>query len=274
MQVTNVCVSFLREKQPAKFEKAVPSVEFVATLDQGEDHRSVARSLMIDATSVVYAGIGYDVPSKVAEALARGSVPAELSVTAETADASAGAAEAAEETVEDKPKGRGRPRGSKNTGPKKETAAAQRKREAAEADSAAERTAGAEAAETSQILAKRAAAEDDGIPGDDEPAAISTGEARVGPEDTAEDHGLPGDDDGVPGEDKGEEHDSDEFSPKDLHALIMSHVNATPRTLSVANAKQVLAHFKVARAQDLTNEQAVEGKVLVEKMIEESSKGN
>ena len=54
---------------------------------------------------------------------------------------------------------------------------------------------------------------------------------------------------------------------KDLHTLIMSHINATPRTLSVANAKQVLAHFLVARAQDLTHEQAVEGKAMVEKMV-------
>ena len=54
---------------------------------------------------------------------------------------------------------------------------------------------------------------------------------------------------------------------KDLHTLIMSHVNATPRRLSVFSAKRVLAHFKVARAQDLTNEQALEGKAIVEKMV-------
>ena len=59
MQVTNVRVSFLREKQPAQFEKSRPEVEFAATLNQGDDHRLVARSLMIDATAVVYAGIGY-----------------------------------------------------------------------------------------------------------------------------------------------------------------------------------------------------------------------
>ena len=262
MQVTNVRVSFLREKQPAQYEKAAPAVEFVATLDQGDDHRSVARSLMIDATSVVYAGIGYDVPAKVAQALASGDVPTELSVATETVDATEAAAETPEEAAEEK-KTRGRPRGSKNTAPKKETAAAKRKREAAEAKAA-------EAAEA-----------DDGIPGDDEPAAISTGEARIGPEDTPEDHGIPGDDDGVPGDDEvpGEdetpaEEAEGEFTPKDLHILIMSHVNATPRTLSVANAKQVLAHFKVARAQDLTDEQALEGKALVEKMVAAASKGN
>ncbi len=259
MQVTNVRVAFLREKQPAQFEKSRPEVEFAAVLEQGDDHRVVARSLMIDATKVVYNGLGYDVPARVAAALAGGEVPVELSVDTETTEAPEEAPEEAAEATEDRPKARGRPRGSRNTAAKKETAAAKRKREAAEAEAAG------------------ATEADDGIPGDDEPAAISTGEPRIGPEDTPEDHGIPedecgdpGDDDGVPGEEPA----SDEFGPKDLHALIMSHVNATPRTLSVANAKQVLAHFKVARAQDLTDEQAVEGKALVEKMIAASPKGN
>ncbi len=278
MQVTNVRVSFLREKQPAQYEKSAPAVEYSAVLSDGENHEVAARKLMISATKVVYNGLGFEVPAKVAAALADGEVPAELSVATDASAAPEDAPLAAEKPVEDGPKARGRPKGSKNTGPKKETAAAKRKREAAEADGAAERTAGAEAAETSQILADRAAAaETDGIPGDDEPAAISTGEPRVGPEDAPEDHGIPGDDDGVPGEDEttAEEAEGEtEFTPKDLHALIMSHVNATPRTLSVANAKQVLAHFKVARAQDLTAEQAVEGRELVEKMIAAAPKGS
>lgn len=249
MQVTNVRVSFLREKQPVQFEKSRPEVEFNAALDDGEDHVAVARQLMTEAATIVYAGIGYAVPTKVAAALAGGKVPAELSVAAKTADATPAAAEAdgnAPETTETKPKTRGRPKGSTNTAPKKETAKAKRERLAAEAK----------------------AAENDGVPGDDETPNISTGEERVDPNDT----------DGIPGDeatsDQREEHvpDDAEFTPKDLHTLIMSHVNATPRTLSVANAKQVLAKFKVARAQDLTNEQALEGKGLVEKMVEAAAK--
>jgi hypothetical protein len=255
MQVTNVRVSFLREKQPAQYEKAAPAVEFSAVLEDGEDHRAATRALMISAAEVVYNAIGYDVPDRVQKALAGGAIPAELSVDTKTAEPAAETVEAAEEAPEtaeatpeaDKPKKRGRPKGSKNTAPKKGTAAAKK---AAEAE---------------------VPGEDDGVPGD-EPSkdAISTGDARVGPDDDATDHGAPGDDD-VPGsEESGDPVDdsSDEFTPKDLHALIMSHVNATPRTLSVANAKQILAHFKVARAQDLTNEQALEGKAMVEKMVE------
>lgn len=243
MHVTNVRVSFLREKQPAQYEKSAPSVEFSAVLEEGENHGTAARALMISASEVVYNALGYDVPTKVRKALMNGTVPAELSVATETTETAEVAPEAAEEAT--KPKAKGRPKGSKNTRPKKGSKAAK------EAEAAA-----------------LAAKENDGVPGDDEVPGeetpnISTGEERVNPEDE-----VPGDENGsdeVPGEET-------EFTPKDLHTLIMSHVNATPRTLSVANAKQVLAHFKVARAQDLTNEQALEGKVLVEKMVEAAAK--
>jgi len=249
MHVTNVRVSFLREKQPAQYEKAAPAVEFVATLDEGDDHEATARQLMIDATSIVYAGIGYDVPAKVAKALVTGVATADLSVATKTVEAPTETSETPEETPEDKPKTkpRGRPVGSKNTGPKKETAAAKRKREAAEA----------------------AAKDSDGIPGDDEVPgdepkkdSLSTGEARVGPDDDPADHDIPGDDE-VPAEKT-----ETEFTAKDLHTMIMSHVSATPQTLSVANGRTILAHFKVARAQDLTPEQVIKGKDMVEKMVE------
>lgn len=253
MQVTNVRVSFLREKQPAQYEKAAPAVEFSAVLEDGENHGTAARALMISASEVVYNALGYDVPAKVRKALANGTVPAELSVTTETAEAAPEAPGATEETPEteaDKPKTRGRPKGSKNTAPKKETAAAKRKREAAEAEAAAKA--------------------DDGVPGDDEATPnISTGEDRVDPNDT---DGVPGDDEDAGDQREERVPDDAEFTPKDLHTLIMSHVNASPRTLSVANAKQVLAHFKVARAQDLTDEQALEGKALVEKMVAAAAK--
>ncbi len=243
MHVTNVRVSFLREKQPATFEKSRPEVEFSAVLDDGESHEAIARDLMISATRVVYNGLGYDVPERVAAALANGAVPAELSVETEVTEAPEADAE---------PKKRGRPTGSKNTRPKKETAKDKRLREAAEVAAALDNAAKGDGVPDD---------EDEGVPGDEGKPAISTGESRVGPDDDPADHGIPGE-----AETSAKKADT-EFTPKDLHSLIMSHVNGTPRTLSVANAKQVLAHFKVARAQDLTNEQALEGKALVEKMI-------
>jgi len=274
MQVTNVRVSFLREKQPVQFEKSRPEVEFSAVLDEGDNHVSTARQLMLDAAAIVYNGLGIEVPKRVAKALASGAALSNTELVAEalttekaTADGSppedtvafkAAAGETVEVTPVDKPKSKGgRPKGSKNTAPKKKTAKALR----LEAEAAADAAAAA-------------------VPGEDTPN-ISTGGERVNPDDEA----VPGDEDeGVTeaqqeaANEKAEaaeaEHaEEQEFSPKDLHTLIMSHVNATPRTLSVANAKAVLGNFKVARAQDLTNEQALEGKSMVEKMVEAAATG-
>ena len=95
------------------------------------------------------------------------------------------------------------------------------------------------------------------------PQVSTNPENRVDP-----DHdGVPGDDATTPQDEGDASMEATEFTPKDLHTMIISLVNTTPRRLSVANAKQVLAYFKVARAQDLTNEQAVEGKAMVEKML-------
>jgi hypothetical protein len=84
----------------------------------------------------------------------------------------------------------------------------------------------------------------------------------VGPDDSADDHGIPSDDDGIP-DDSAPAQAS--FGPKELHTMINQAIK--DKKLSVANAKQVLAHFGVARAQDLTEQQAAEGRGLVEKMI-------
>jgi len=193
MRVTNVRVSFLREKQPAQYEKAMPEVEFAAVLDGGEDHVDVAAQLMFDATSVVYAGIGYSVPSKVG-----GALSAVISSDVEMLSNQTGATV---ESEEPKKRGRGRPKGSKTK----------------------------KVEETTE-------------------EAYTPEDPSVSTEDTV----------------VSEEEVEETFTPRDLHTMIMGLV---PKRLSVANAKQILAHFKVARAQDLTNEQALEGRTMVEKML-------
>lgn len=246
MRVTNVRVSFLREKQPAQFEKSRPEVEFAATLEDGDDHVSAARQLMTEAATIVYAGIGYDVPAKVAAALAGGNVPAEVSVVVKGTGAAPEPSEAPAEATPaepDKPKTRGRPVGSKNTAPKKETAKAKRERLAAETKAADE-------------LAAGAVGDDDAVPGDEPTPNISTGGERVDLNDA----------DDIPGDDR-DERVEEEFTPKMLHDLMTDLIRGTPRKLSIINAKQVLAKFKVARAGDLTPEQALEGKAMVEEMV-------
>ena len=253
MQVTNIQVSFLREKQPTKFEKARPAVEFTAVLEDGEDHMVAARSLMMDAAGVVYAGIGYDVPARIVTALATGKAPPEATVKTETEEAAPEAAEAPEapkahEVAEAPKRKRGRPAGSKNTQPKK----------------------GSQAAADQAAAGKAATAEaksDDGLPPEDtDTRQVSTNpENRVGPED-----GLPPEDGATelptaPQDEGDASMETAEFNAKDLHDMIISAVQK--KELSVQNAKQVLVHFKVARAQDLTNEQALKGKGMVEDML-------
>jgi len=247
MHVTNVRVSFLREKQPAQYEKAAPAVEFSAVLDEGDDHRLAARSLMIDATAIVYAGIGYAVPAKVAAALLDGETPDKLAMEVETADTPPQASLTAEQAAADgsdvpeaeaieaaAPKKRGRPKGSRNTRPKAGS-------KAAEAIAAA-----------APALIKTADVPDDDIPGD---------AARVGPDDDPKDHGV----ETVPQDEGDASMEAIEFTAKDLHTMIIGLIN--DKKLSVPSAKQLLAHFKVARAQDLTPDQVAEGKGMIEKMV-------
>ena len=239
MQVTTVRVSFLRARPPAQFEKAEPAVEFMATLDDNDDHRLAARSLMIDAADVVYAGLGYKIPEKIAQMLFDDSTPSELDVVVETNEAEIIAGNAADET----PKKRGRPKGSRNTLPKK----------------------GTKADDLAVAMAKLAPSgqSDDDIPGDDipddipedKPLNISTGEDRIDPEDD------------IPGDEPKTMVDDSEFTGADLQNMLLELIEGTPRQLSVPNAKQMLAYFKVARAKDLTNEQALEGKGMIEQMV-------
>lgn len=240
MQVTNIRVSFLREKQPVQYEKAVPAVEFTATLDDGEDHAIIARQMMTDATAVVYAGIGYAVPAKVAKALADGNVPAEVTVEAKTETATEKPAETVSEPIEEPAKAgkkRGRPVGSKNTAPKAGTKAAEKK--------------------AAEGLASTAAAQaDDGLPPEDEKPNISSGEERVDPAD-----------DGIPGEETSPTSNGEvDFSSKDLHDMIMTAIK--DKKLSGSQAKSVLARFRVARARDLTPEDVVKARDMVTQMIE------
>lgn len=249
MQVTNLRVSFLREKQPVQYEKAQPAVEFIAVLEDGEDHVAAARRLMMEAATVVYAGIGYSVPDKVAAALVSGEIPAGGTIVAEKVEAAA--PEAPAETPEEEPaapkkRGRGRPKGSKNTAPKAGSKAAQ------EAAAAAQEANEVPGDEVPNISTGGERIDPDAIPGDDENPPSSVGSAEVPEPQTA----------GVP---SAEQDQTAKFTAKDLHTLMNDSIKAGK--LSVVNAKSVLQKFKVARAQDLTPEQAIEGKNMIELMI-------
>lgn len=251
MQVTNVTVSFSRKKQPAKFEETAPMVEFSAVFDEGDCYIKETRTLLYNAAEAVYAGIGYDVPTKVAEALRKGSTPNGVNITVNVAsqknpstdqvDIPAEEQEVVEPLEEEKPKTRGRPRGSKNTMPKKNTKAAE------------------EAAKPVDVSS-------DDIP-DDIP------NIRANPEDRVDLDGY----DGIPEQveatstvntDPTDPTDItvSDYTARDLHDFVRSAVDK--KDLSPANAKQLQAHFKVSRFRDLSPEQAVEGRDMALKMME------
>ncbi len=241
MHVHTIKISFLREKQPVQYEKSQPAVEFVATVeDHEDDHATLARKLMQDAAGIVYAGLGLEVPARVAAMLAAGEVPEggavevtkepEVEVPAvEAANDNVPAAEPANDNIPaeaadvpatavepEKKKRRGRPKGSKNTQPKAGTNGA-----AAPADAGPD------------------------IPGDDPAPNISADpENRVNPEDNTPD---------IPETVVAEAAPVDSaVTALELKAYL-TELNQG-RKMAVATIKQVLASHGVARCEDLPAE--------------------
>lgn len=230
MHVTGITVSFLREKQPAKFEKAQPSVEMSAVLDEGENHLSAARDLMLDAASVVYAGIGYAIPDKVAAALANVApgvtivtgegVKAEVKVEEKkaediTADNFPGKDEA---KAEEKPaaKKRGRPKGSTNK-------PSNTKKPAEEA-----------------------------VPGDDDsPTSAGSADAPAQPNGVAT---------------SAEQDQADEpFTAQDLEKMFQDEMGrpVAQRRITMPRAKAIIHFFGVSRAVHIPEDKVLEAKALV-----------
>lgn len=221
MQVNTIRVSFLREKQPAQYEKAQPFVEFAAALDDDEDYLAAARQLMLDAATVVYAGIGYAVPDKVAAQLNSDSATeivvdgGEIEVNVE------------EELDKEKPKKRGRPKGSKNTQPKADSKAA------------------------TKLNEKVAAASKTGRNISENP------EDRVNPADD-----IPDDE---PEKKDVQMEDAPVYTGDNFHKDLTDAVK--DGEITGPHARQILAPYKAARARDLTPEQAVGAKKALDQLI-------
>jgi hypothetical protein len=74
MKVTNIEISYLREFQPADYQKAIPAIKFSVVLEDGESHTKVARDLLTDAVTLAYDALGGTVPENIAERLAIGGI--------------------------------------------------------------------------------------------------------------------------------------------------------------------------------------------------------
>lgn len=97
-QVTNVRVQYDRKRQPAQYESAGASVEFFATVGDGEDHKTVATKLIGDAKTVVLTELGIVKPGDDA------SAAAQVAKTAETTTGKATKAKAAKAPPNDEPR--------------------------------------------------------------------------------------------------------------------------------------------------------------------------
>ena len=223
-EITTIRVVRKRTVQPEQFGSAMAEVEFVGNVLIGEDHIEVARQMLVDTRALVYENLGMKLPAYIVAAAAQMDKPDETA-TVET------------ETGEKAKKSRGRPAGSKNTAPKKETKAAERKRLKAEAEAAA-------------------VASDD-IPGDESTPNISTGGERVNPEDD-----VPGDDEGASEEEGGD----DELTAEVLHRFITENIAAGK--LTTMQAKQMQREMKVARVRDLdTPAKLAKAKTMIDSAI-------
>lgn len=225
-QITTIRVMRKRSVQPEQFGNATAEVELTGNVLEGEDPKTVARQMLVDSRSLVYENLGLRLPASVVEAAEAVDTPQETATVEATT----------EETTK---KGRGRPRGSKNTAPKKETAKAKREREAAEAAAAAESE----------------------VPGDDAPN-ISTGDARVGPDDDPDDHGVPGDEE-VSGQEPAVETEMDA-------GQLNEYINGSIREskLTGQQAKQMMREMKIARIRDLdTSDKVTKAKTMIDSFI-------
>lgn len=231
-EVTTVRVVRRRSVQPEQYGNAAAEVEFVGNVQEGEDYQAVARELLVASRALVYENLGLRLPKHAVDEAAEKDTPQETAKVEVKTEAGKKASvvpddeTATEADTEEKPKRRGRPPGSKNTAPKKNSKAAK---------------------EAAKEAAKSKGSD---VPDDDDdiPNIRANPEDRKNPDDEKKSNASST---SVP-----EESDDDmtvEYTASDLHQDIVKA--AKDKKISVQQGKQLLASFKVARPQDLSPEQ-------------------
>jgi hypothetical protein len=226
-EITTIRVVRSRKVQPEQFGSAGAEVELFGTVHEGENHVEATRTMLAEARALVYENLGLTLPAGAVAVAASTDAPAEAK------------------------KPRGRPAGTKNTRPKAGTKAAKAAEKAAEAPAPAPAT---------------PAAADPSMPPDDDDSdvpGISTGDARVGPEDNPEDHEIPGET-AAPAAEAGAV-GSDDYTVHDLQADLMAAISA--ETLTVQGGRQLMAAYKVKRIRDLNPEQVAKFKAQLDELI-------
>lgn len=286
MQITNIRVSYLRERQPAQYEKQTPAIELAAVLDEGDDYSACARTLMLEAATIAYNAMGFDVPAKIPQKLANGEVPEGGEVIVGGTLPTEEASEAAEKPAEKPKRKSGRPAGSKNTRPKAGTKAAKKVEEeqkaaiaAAEAEKAKDDDADSIPDDDDKGMPQvstnpenRVDPDADSIPDDDAgvaeaPLTVSSDADDI-PDDDAETVGVEDTGDPTDAIEQAESKSAEtvDFTAADLNTMIGTLLQSDK--LSLPDAKSITRHFQVARVHDLNPEQVLEARSMIEKMLE------
>lgn len=252
MQVHTIRVKYARSKQPKEYETASPEIEFVASVDDGEDHVDKARTLMRDACDTVYSALGINTPAQVARKLGVDEVSDEGKAEQTTKEAEVKKAE-----------------------PKKE----EKKEETKKDDSSdIPDDDGASNKRTPPAEGKKAEAKKDDasdIPGDDEPKGRAISD---NPEDRKEDDSsdIPDDSGGakadasdIPGDDGNAaeeytEEEEPEFTNADLYEMVSKRVSSKEFKLTSAAVKEILAGIGVARVRDVPADKLMQAKEEIE----------
>jgi len=278
--ITTIRVMRMRKVQPEQFGSAGAEVEMFATVREGENPMDAARDMLNQTRALVYENLGMKLPeaakTALAEMAARDTADDLVAVTVET-DAIPEAPPATE------PKKRGRPKGSTNTRPKAGTPAADAHLAGNAADEKVPVADASLPADETPTEPTHDPSEppDPSMPADDEVPNISTGEARVGPDDDAADHGaeMPPEatdnaEDLAPWEGETKNNVHKLYTALDLQNDLRK---ACPSdndsgTITVQQGRQIMAAFKVTRTRDLTPEQVKQAKKMLDDMIAAKTK--
>lgn len=243
-QITNVRIMRFRKVQPEQFGGAGAEVELHATVLEGEDYRDIARGLLFDARAMVYENLGMKLPASAFKEAKAADQPttAKASKEPETTEETPAGDVATEPATEEEPKRRGRPKGSKNTAPKKGSKAAK------------------------EVAKEAATASADEIPGDDNSDEKSMPQISTNPEDRKDP-----DTNEIPGEEETAEAGKAPAAASEMDGMAFNtYINDSIRAgkLTGVQAKEMMKAMGIARVRDLeTPERLAEAKMMIDTFI-------
>lgn len=246
MQVTTITITRSRKVQPEQYGNAEASVTLVANVDEGDDWKKTAKSLLTDARGLVYENLGLKLPARAADD--------EVDTAQETATVEADEGKAGEK----KPAGKkatgkkGRPSTKKNTPP-------------AEAAPSSDDVPDDSSDDNIRSNPEDRQNPDDDIPDDDATQVHDAKAVKAAAEGDAGDD-IP--DDGGESTSGGEadEDPNAEYGVGDLQSYLTQQVK--DKKISAQRVREIISSHGVARTSDLPADKVLVVKQQIEKEVE------